>query len=365
MRRNVLILLLCIFSANVMYAQTDTRRLNRGLEDAVEKAVREHEAKQKKAIEEARRKEREKAQRHEQQRRQHEAQFNRQMDNLNSVSAEDYMTGPKQQTGEKGLQATTYRAEENAKTPVATPRNNPNSRQSSNIISNSANRNNYGTPSYSGLNYSGDRYDLKRAGFENTRQQPKARKPASEYRSQYTSRQPKSNSNNKTITTIQHQQTPTRVSVQPLKQQKKQQISNGQAKQQPPIQQKVAWVENGKIVLDTSKPINMKPQSSSSTDLKKVDTRKIDYATKIHNTTVYNLPEEAYNLSDRDNKRVSTNVKQRANDDRTESEQYKRMKEDLANGFSSFGNRKKWENIYDYGYHKTVTTSRTVTKKRY
>lgn len=143
-------------------------------------------------------------------------------------------------------------------------------------------------------------------------------------------------------------------------------MGNVQVQQQKTVQKEVAWMENGKLVLDTSKgPIYSNLQQSySSPDLARVDTRRIDYSTEIGNTTVYNLPEEAYNLSDRNNKITSANVRQRSNDTRTEAEQYKKMRQDAMSGFSSFDNRQKWENIYDYGYHRTITTSRKVTKKR-
>lgn len=370
MKRLIIISVMSIAFSNAMYAQ-----LTKSQEGYLERKIAEAEAKQKKAAEEAREKEREKErkkeQRHEQQRREHEAQFNRQINNLNSVSAEDYMTGPKQQTGGKGFQATTSKQGGSPTTPVANKRKTTNLSQTRNNNGSNSNRSrNTGSLINSGGNYTGDRYAIKPAGFGNTQQQAQVRKSANEYRNQYTTRQPKGKPNgNPVVTNLRRQQTAPKVSVQSYQasnQQNPQHVGNVQAQQQKPVQKKVAWMENGKLVLDTSKgPIYSNLQQSySSPDLARVDTRRIDYATEIHNITVYNLPEEAYHLSDRNNKITSANVRQRSNDTRTEAEQYKKMRQDALDGFSSFDNRQKWEDIYDYGYHKTVTTSRTVTKKR-
>lgn len=251
------------------------------------------------------------------------------MNNLNSVSADDYMTGPRQQTGTKGFQATTYKQGESPTTPVANKRKTTNPRQTSNNNgSNSIRSRNTGALINSGGNYTGDRYNIKQAGFGNTQQQAQVRKSANEYRNQYTMRQQKGKPNGKPIVTnLRQQQTAPKISVQ---------------------------------TVQASKPINIKPQSSSSSDLKPVDTRKIDYATEIHNITVYNIPDEAYHLSDRDNKIQSTY----AGPGRTTLQQAQLMNKDRMNGFSSFNNRQKWEDIYSYEYYKTVKTSRTVTKKR-
>lgn len=368
MKKVVFLSVLSILVTNAMYAQ-----LTKSQEGYLERKIAEAEAKHKKSVEAEKKKERETEQRHEQQRIQHEAQFNRQMNNLNSVTAEDFLNTPQQQTGVKGFQATTYKAEGNLKAPVSTPRKNAKNHQTSN----NGGRNNFGTPSYSGNNYSGDRYDFKHAGFGNTQQnRQQVRVPASQIRGKYKPRR----TMNQSVVNLQNTTQKPKVKVQGSQQQR----NVVQSPQQPrsvqgaekvhtsqkqqvtgtSVNNKIAWMENGKIVLDTSKPIYRYPQSSSSSDLKPVDTRRIDYATKIHNITVYNLPEEAYNLSDRNNKITSANVRQRSNDTRTEAEQYKKMRQDAMSGFSSFDNRQKWEDIYDFGYHRTVTTSRTVTKKR-
>lgn len=363
MKRFFTLSLLCMLLANAAYAQTDRKKLNKGIDAAVEKAVREHNANQKKTAEKARRKEREKQLRHEQQRKQHEANFNRQMNNLNSVSANDYMKGPQQKDGSNGFQATTYKAEGTPKAPVASKRKDMNNRQTN---GNGGNRlGNIGAQINSGGNYTGDRYNIKPAGFGNRQhQRTQVKKSTNEYRTLYTMRQPKGTPNGRpSVTTLQRQSTTPKVSVKPLAQQKGQNVQKTQAQQHSPTQNKVAWMENGKFVLDTSKPITIKTQSSSSADLKSVDTRRIDYATEIKNITVYNIPNEAYNLSDKDNKKITANIKI-ANDERTEASQGQKMTQDVMSGFSSFENRKKWEDIYSYGYHKTITTSRTVTKKR-
>jgi len=369
MKRYIFLSVLCMFFANAMYAQ-----LTKSQEGYLERKIAEAEAKQKKSVEaekeKEREKERKKEQRHEQQRRQHEAQFNRQMNNLNSVSAEDYMTGQKQQTGGKGFQATTSKQGGSPTTPVANKRKTTNLSQTRNNNGSNSNRSrNTGSLINSGGNYTGDRYAIKPAGFGNTQQQAQVRKSANEYRYQYTMRQPKGKPNgNPVVTNLRRQQTAPKVSVQSYQasnQQNPQHVGNVQAQQQKPVQKKV-WMENGKLVLDTSKgPIYSNLQQSySSPDLARVDTRRIDYSTEIGNTTVYNLPEEAYHLSDRNNKITSANVKQIANDEKTQASLYQKMRQDALDGFSSFENRQKWEDIYDFGYHRTVTTSRTVTKKR-
>ena len=136
MKKVVLILLYVLFT-NVIYAQTDMGRVNRGLEAAVDKAVKEHNAKQKKAKEEAERKEREKARRHEQQRRQHEANYNRQMENLNQVRAEDFLNNPQQQKANFGTKVKKFRGQKTTNV-VATPKKNNGNLANGNPFGNSS-----------------------------------------------------------------------------------------------------------------------------------------------------------------------------------------------------------------------------------
>lgn len=362
---------------NALYAQTNRKRLNNGIDAAVEKAVREHNAKQKKA-EEAKRKEREREQRQEQQRRQHEANFNRQIENLNSVSADDYITGPRQQTGTEEFQATTYKEEEPTKAPVATPRKNTNNRQASSNNSRSG-RSNFGTPSYSGNNYPDDRYTNKPAGFGNTQKnRQQARVPASQIRGQYKPRRTMNqrvvninNANIKPKTYIPRPQQQNNIqnggnarTRETLTQQRNVQNTNNMQIQQKRVQKKKAWIENGKLVLDPSQgPIHSSlQQSNSSSDLKTVDITKPEQATKVKEITAYDIPHEAYYLSGGNKKIISTY----AGSGRTIDQQAQLMNKDRMNGMKSFENPKEWENIYgvyNAGRVKTSSTV-TVTKKR-
>ena len=186
MKSFFLLSLLSIALTNVLYAQNN-RVDERKLEAAIEKAIREAEAKQKKAAEEAREKERKKEQRHEQQRRQHEASFNRQMNNLNSVSAEDFLNrshqqNASQQQGNFSTQVNKFRDNQQSQNIVAAPnKENINRSRGANYENGSK----IGTHGKIGENYTADRYEYKRAGFGNTQQRPQARVPANEYRSRY------------------------------------------------------------------------------------------------------------------------------------------------------------------------------------
>lgn len=362
MKRFFLLSLLGIALTNVTYAQ-----LTSSQESYLERKILEAEAKQKKTAEEAKRKEREKEQRHEQQRKQHEANFNRQMNNLNSVSAEDFLNRSHQQNASQqqenfNTQVNRFRDNQQTQNIVAT-QNKENINRSKGA--NYENGSKIGTHGKIGENYTADRYEYKRAGFVNTQQRPQARVPVNEYRSRYSTRQPIGNTSGKpAITNLHRPNTSPRVSSPTSKSQKSQNVGKVQTQQKRSIQNKVAWKENGKLVIDSSKPVYTKTMSSSSSDLKPVDAKRIDYATEIKNITVYNVPQDAYSLSDNDNKITSANVKPRTNETRTEATQYQKMRQDALDGFSSFDNRQKWEDIYGYGYHKTVTTSRTVVRKR-
>lgn len=387
--KRVIFILLCVMFADAVYAQ-----LSKSQEGYIEKKVAEAEAKAKKEKEAKELKEREERikteRRHEEQSRQHETTYNRQMENLNKVKAEDFLNNPQHQEGSFSSKVKKFREGQQTTNVVATPKKEGANQSGGNPFGNSGR---IGSPSYSGLNYTGNRYDINRAGYENTKQQPQSRVPAYQIRGQY-----KPNRNMRQgVVNLQRTNVMSKPKVQVPPQhnniaQRPQQQRDAhsarsvqtQQKQQPPVQQqKTRFNENGKLIIDPSKgsiSVTLQ-QNNSSTDLAKVDTRKIDYATKYNNITVYNVSDdssrplkatsspaiksEASYLSDGDNKRPSGSLKGLAHDERTQEQQAQLMREDMMNGFSSFDNRKKWEYIYDYGYVRTVKTSaHQVTKRR-
>lgn len=88
------------------------------------------------------------------------------------------------------------------------------------------------------------------------------------------------------------------------------------------------------------------------------------------NITVYNVPQEAYNLSDRDNKMtVSANVRKQMDVQRvsglTTNELARLAREDAASGFESINNPAKWENVYGRVNSGTITVpSRIAIQNR-
>ena len=188
MKRIILIALMGFVFTNTMSAQTNTKKIERGVEAGVEKALRKYEAEQKKAAEEARGKEREKEQRHGQLRTQQANKLNNSLNNLNQVSAEDYISNsPRQPSRSINTKGNQVGGTQKTTTVVATPKTANNIRSRGTAFSNSGN---IGTPSYSGNNYTGDRYKLKPAGFGNTQQpqyqqQQRARIPASQIRDKF------------------------------------------------------------------------------------------------------------------------------------------------------------------------------------
>ena len=384
--KRVVFILLCVLFADAVYAQSHEekmRRIHNGLEAAVDKAMREHEAKAKKEREAKERKEREERikteRRHEQQRRQHEANFNRQMENLNQVSAEDFLNSPQQHEGGFSTKVKKFRENQQTPTVVATPKKENVKRANGDPFANSGR---IGSTSWSGNNYRGNLYDNKRAGFGNTQQRQQTRVPANQIRGQY---KPNRKMNQGVVNLLRTNTMP-KAKVQRTLQQgnitqnsqqqksfqttKKVQV---QQKQQPPIREELVWVdhngnlrrENGNIQNGPSKsPVVLYiQQSSSSPDLAKVDTRRIDYATKANNITIYNMPNEAPYLSDRDNKRPAKSGK--GTGTKTDYELQQQMRKDMMSGMSSFDNRQKWERTYDYEPVGPVKTpARQVTKKR-
>jgi len=366
-----------------MYAQ-----LTKSQEGYLERKIAEAEAKHKqgKAAEGAGEKERKKEERHEQQRRQYEANFNKQMNNLNSVSAGDYINGPKR-NGMESSQATTYKAEVPHKAPVATQRKNGNKLQTNN----NSGRNNIGSPSYSGNNYTGDRYNFKRADFGRTLQSnQQTRISENQIRGQY---KPSRTMNQEVINTWQTH-TPSRASMQRSPQQdntqnvksaqvqKKRGIketkqtanqqrtapdmpsSQIQQKEQLPVQKKaVFYGKNGNLNIDTSNGLHPNTgQDNSSPDLAMPDMAKPKNATNTMKIKAFALPKnEAQYLSDRDNKTPSTYT----GPGRTEMQQYQMGNKDMMNGFASFDNPQEWDYIYGVYYAgKVNTSSRVVTQKR-
>ncbi|MBR6121190.1 MAG: hypothetical protein IKQ05_02210 [Prevotella sp.] len=374
--RKTVILLLCIFFTNVINAQTtNMKRVYKGVDAAYEKALKNHQKKL-----EA---ERERIQKEEMRKKKNEydakTRISTDIQNLDNVDATQFMSEPLNKTkGENSStktsnQATTYtpdNREEQKRKVVTNENKNKVNRPENSPYGNSGK---IGSPSYSGRNYTGNRYDNKRAGFENT--QTHVRVSANHIRGQY-----KSNRNMRQgVVNLQRTNAVPKAKVQTRQQRNTTQSSQqqksvqttkkakDQQKQQSPVQrEKVAWVEGGVKHLDTSKPIYITlQQNNSSSDLATVDSRRIDYATEIGNITVYNMPNEAPSMSDRDNKRPSGSVKGLAHDERTQAQQAQLYAKDVANGMSSFDNRKKWEYIYDYGYDRNVKTpARQATKKR-
>lgn len=365
-----------------MYAQprtTDTGALGK----AVERAVLEAEAKQRRAAEEARRKEQKKEQRHEQQRRQHEAQYTRQMNNLNSVSAGDYMTGPRQQYGTQRFHATTHHAAGGQTPPVTTQRKNG-SRQVSGNNGSSSGRSNFGTYSYSGNNYTGDRYNIRPAGFDDTRQLQQVRKPAEQIRGQY---KPGRTMSQGVISTRQTN-IPTRVSVhrsprqnnnqnagsvqaprtsksqQALRQQRTaQSVAGAQTpqKRQIPVGEQVG---TGRIVnIDPSKGLVPNTgQDNSSPDLTPVEIPNSPGSRNRGKMQAFALPQnEAPYLSDRD---IIINAK-KIGSGRTDLQQFHMHHKDLMNGMRSFENQEEWDYIYNVSpVGKVKNYSRMVRSNR-
>ena len=395
--KRVVFIILCVLFADAVYAQSHEEKMRR-IRNGVEAAVAKAEAKAKKEREAKERKEREERikteRRHEQQRRQHEANFNRQMENLNLVSAEDFLNSPQQHEG--GFSTKVKKFMENQQTPtvVATPKKENTKRANGDPFANSGR---IGSASWSGNNYRGNLYDNKRAGFGNTQQRQQARVPANQIRGQY-----KPNQNMRqgvvnlqrtnAVPKAKMQRTQPQIVGQASQRQRSIQTTKkvqAQQKKQPPIREELVWVdhngnlrrENGNIQNGPSKsPVVLYiQQSSSSPDLAKVDTKRIDYATKANNITIYNMPNEAPRppkaptspdikneapyLSDRDNKKLSKSIN--GTDTKTAFELQQMHKKDMMSGMSSFDNRQKWQRTYDYEPIGSVKTpARQVTKKR-
>ena len=389
--KRVVFILLCALLADGTYAQVNEGYLIRKIEEAEAKAKKEREAKERKEREERIKTER----RHEEQRRQHEANYNRQMNNLNQVSASDFINTPQQQKSGFSTKVKKFRENQQTPTVVATPQKKNGNRANDDPFANSGK---IGSPSWSGNNYRGNLYDNKRAGFGNTQQRQQARVPASQIRGQY-----KPNQNMRQgVVNLQRTNAVPKANVQSPQQQRniaqnsQRQRSiqttkkvQAQQKKQPPIREELVWVdhngnlrrENGNIQNGPSKsPVVLHiQQSSSSPDLAKVDTKRIDYATKANNITIYNMPNEAPRpkkaptskdkkneapyLSDRDNKKLSKSIN--GTDTKTAFELQQMHKKDMMSGMSSFDNRQKWQRTYDYEPVGPVKTpARQVTKKR-
>lgn len=394
--KRVVFIILCVLFADAVNAQSHEekmRRIHNGLEVAVAKA----EAKAKKEREAKERKEREERikteRRHEEQRRQHEANYNKQMNNLNQVSAEDFLNSPQQHEGGFSTKVKKFRENQQTPTVVATPKKENTKRANGDPFANSGR---IGSASWSGNNYRGNLYDDKRAGFGNTQQRQQARVPANQIRGQY---KPNQNMRQGVVnlqrtnavpkTNVQSPQQQRNIAQSSQQQKSVQTTKKAQQKQQPPVREELVWVdhngnlrrENGNIQNGPSKsPVILYiQQSSSSPDLAKVDTRRIDYATKVNNITIYKMPNEATRLpkaptspdikneapylSDRDNKKSSKSIN--GTDTKTAFELQQMHKKDMMSGMSSFDNRQKWQRTYDYEPVGPVKTpARQVTKKR-
>lgn len=305
--------------------------------------------------------------------RQYDNNFQRQMNSLNQTTAEDYMNPPLTKVNEFGeIQQTP--------TVVATPRK-VNNTYSKGPFGNSGI---IGTPSYSGNNYTGDRYNLKPAGFSNTQQQAYVRKYAEQIRGQYkpsrtmnqgviNTRQTHTPSRASMQRSPQHENTPNVGLAQAQRTQKKQQASNQQRiaqnivstqmpqKREVPVREQTG--ANRIVNIDSSNGLfpNTR-QDKSSSDLRPVDILKPDGAKgRKAKYTAYNIPNEARHLSDTDNKTLSTYT----GSGRTMTQQYSLMNKDRMNGFASFDNPREWNYIYGvYDAGKVKTSSRVVTQTR-
>ena len=389
MKRVVFIIIYFMF-VHVAYAQLTNSQVG-----YLEKKVAEAEAKAKKEQEAKKRKERKERikteRRHEQQRRQHEANYNRQMINLNQVSASDFINSPQLQEGSYNTKVKKFR-EDQQNTNVPISKEDRVNQLDGDPFGNS---DKIGTPSYSGLNYTGNRYNNDCSGFDNIK--PQIKIPTTQIRGKY-----KPNRNMRQgVTNLQRTNTVPKVhgssqkrniAQRPQKQRDTQDIRNVQAqqKQQIPVREKLVWIDyNGnlqsenEIIKNSSskKPVYLYiQQTSSSPDLAKVDTRRIDYATKVNNITIYNMPDENSNLqkiptsseinneasylSDKDNKIITKSPKVTVT--KTDYKLQQMAKKDMMNGMGSFDNRQKWERIYDYEPVESGLVkipARSVTKK--
>lgn len=377
MKRLFLLLILSILSFNIVNAQFDKAKLEKKIEEAVAKDKAEKEAKAaKEASDRARR---------EQFRTQQVTKFNNIMNNLNQKSAEDYINNP------HGLNINTNNNKnaevQQAPTIVATPKTTKSNRSQGPF----ANSGKIGTPSFSGDNYTGDRYNLKPAGFVGTqqqKQQPQYQKPrmsSNEMRSRFTkpgrtmypmintrqantlakaSMYSDSQQSNNTQN-IGKAQTPQGVKTQKAPNRKKSAPSTITAqvpqKKKEPVREQVGI---NSIVIDNSKGLHPNTgQDNSSPDLAVPDIAKRKDATKAYKMQP-SSHSQAHYLSDRDNKRPSGVVKL-ANGYRTLDEEAHMARKDAANGFGSFDNPREWDYIYNVEHIGNVkTSSRSVTSKR-
>lgn len=375
---------------NVAYTQSKKERIEKGVTDAVNKAL----AKESKNKAEQTKQRTEQAKTNQQTRQlqnQYDRNFQKQMTSLNQTTAEDYMSPP--------LQGNNYKEEDNKfaedqqmPTAVATPPKTISSRSQGPF----ANSGIIGTPSYSGNNYTGDRYKLKPAGFGNTQQQQyqqqqRARIPASQIRDKF--KKPERTMHQSVINTKQAN-IPTRASFQRPPQQdnlqnvapvQAQRIQGTQKTTQASYQQKTTpnsatsqmqqkrpvpvrearetkvWIDvNGKHV-DTSNG-SIYPttgRDNSSADLAPVEILNPN-GTKRAKINAYNIPNEARHLSDTDNKILPTYT----GSGRTTMQQHQLMKKDLMNGMRSFDNPREWDYIYGvYNAGKVKLPSYTATSK--
>lgn len=367
MKRRLIISLLSLLSFTTSFSQIYKTK---EYIEAVKATDREYN--RQKAAEKAAEKDREQQERHEQQRIRHDAKFTQQMNKLNGISAGDYLNSPPiQETGQKSsIKSKSANSSVNKRTTVVASSSNENdNRKSNNPFANSGK---IGTQSKSDNNYTGDRYSNKHSTLGTTRRQLQIRKTADEYRKQYPTAQPRNKKIEKQgVMRVHTPSTKPRVDNKVLQQAKNSQkqitqpFVNKQAAtyQQETSERKVVQTsKSGKLIINDPQKVVMIQQEYSSSDLAPVDTRRIDYATEIKNINVYSLPNEAQNLYDNNNNKLPNKVPL-AKDEITEETRTKMMKEDVANGFASFDNRRMWEYIYDYEYNRTIKIPSSTVKK--
>lgn len=400
MRYLILSVLMFFLCSTVVNAQSS---LERNLEKVVMKKVEEYKREQ------AAKKHQE--QQKEQLGRQIKIDSQKNLNSLNQTKAENYLNPPQHQksmqnaTEQPGHNFNSKGINNNGETRqipsvVATPKMAKTNHSKGTAFGNSGN---IGTPTYSGNNYTGDRYNLKPAGFSNI-QQP--RKTSEQIRGQYKP----SRTMNQGVINTQQTHTPSRASMQRSPQQDNtQNVESVQAQktrgthktQQASNQQRIAQKTRGTQKMQQASNQQRTEQNIASTQMpqkKEVPIREHVGANRIVNInpsqgphpntgrdnsspdfrpaeipnpnggmgtkakyTAYKIQNEAYNLSDRDNKTPSKYTGL----GRTEMQQYQMGSKDMMNGFASFDNPRKWDYIYNVEFAGTVRIpSRTAKSIR-
>ena len=157
--------------------------------------------------------------------------------------------------------------------------------------------------------------------------------------------------------------------------------TNATKQQGTPQQSKGVYYENGKLIIDNSRPIYVAQESSSSSDLGRVEiptlkTQKIqekdpNLYPKIKNPETKNKTKatpivDKNGLYDANNKILYSEARKKGNiEGRTTLEQAQEMQKDMMGGMTSFSNPIVWERIYGVeSPQKTkLSPKKTVTSK--